>query len=916
MACDPVDVISSTELSNLKLDIATIDDVIESSLDTTTTKDGKVINTLLGQLKLLGYQAPIAYAGSIVFGTSDNTKTVEEASVVYAPLPSALPFTTSGTFIGDDDARFFVVQGVTPDTFGDLGVRQFATRTAAIAANSQLSIGDIVQTSGLSSVGDGAAGLYDVVASGTGTDDGGKYIDSITPLAYQLRLNSSVINGLHWGVKGGGATNNSVTLKAAIDYAYTLVQTDVGLPGGVSVDAVPEVWLPTDEYLINTAMSIGSNSALALGSDVKASFTGSGASPANGFITGTACRNLTVRNMNFENFTTVFAVSSSNADSSEYIFDHCGAGDVDIFIDSNSHVTSRSTICTFNDCKFIAGITQLTVVYFDQLNFKNCWFQTDNAQRNYIWANSNINVDGCMFVPGGLGQTSRTWFYWTNDDGAAGVTAEQTRNINISNSRFSNEGGVPTGIVADFPVKDSTSSTPGILIENCNINGFRTTAGDYDIGNSESGFIYLLQYPASINVKACTFYSFGDTGGKLVAKRDSLLVSAAPDQFNIWLDESSYSGIQRTIGANSGYSMGSLATFTNNPDSFVYKDILENGHLNVNDAVNGYVTIVDFNSIVGQTVTLTGAGITGSPVTYTEGVDFVDTTGNDETATSLAAAITATTGVSATASGAVVTIVPDGDRNGYLTIVDYTSIAGNTVTLTGTGITGSPVTYTEGVDFFDTTGNDETATSLAAAITSTAGVSASASGAVVTITPDNGSAITDLTSNAGADITVQKAYVITDLTTNAGADITVQNPYGIVKSTFNVTTNYSTFNHLPVSFWLILSGLADATRARTQEAGTSIYACTLNGIVSSGNKSRLSSTLVHEDASGYGTNSSTSLLSLHFGTAETGISTATVATNFDVTVTWGSGADGGIGTGTARIIPMMQFHNRNSGQPF
>lgn len=112
-ACDPATTISSTDLSDLKKDITTIDTVVESSLDTTTTKDGKVINTLSGQLKLLGFIPPLVYAGGIVFTTSDTTKTVVEAGVVYYPDPAALPFTTSGTFIGDDDARFFVVQGLT-----------------------------------------------------------------------------------------------------------------------------------------------------------------------------------------------------------------------------------------------------------------------------------------------------------------------------------------------------------------------------------------------------------------------------------------------------------------------------------------------------------------------------------------------------------------------------------------------------------------------------------------------------------------------------------------------------------------------------------------------------------------------------------------------------------------------------------
>ena len=110
MACSPEEVITSAELTGLKSDIETIDAVVESSLDTTTTKSGTGVNTLKGQLKLLGYEPPIAYVSSILFTVNDNIKTVEEVDIVYAPLPSALPFTTSGVFIGDDDSRFFVIQ--------------------------------------------------------------------------------------------------------------------------------------------------------------------------------------------------------------------------------------------------------------------------------------------------------------------------------------------------------------------------------------------------------------------------------------------------------------------------------------------------------------------------------------------------------------------------------------------------------------------------------------------------------------------------------------------------------------------------------------------------------------------------------------------------------------------------------------
>lgn len=121
MSCDPNEVITSAELTGLKADIVTIDDVVESQLDATETKSGVGINTLRGQLKLLGYEPPVTYAGGIIFTVNDNTNTVDESGIVYAPLPSALPFTTSGTFTGDDDARFFVIQQGQNKTIIDYG---------------------------------------------------------------------------------------------------------------------------------------------------------------------------------------------------------------------------------------------------------------------------------------------------------------------------------------------------------------------------------------------------------------------------------------------------------------------------------------------------------------------------------------------------------------------------------------------------------------------------------------------------------------------------------------------------------------------------------------------------------------------------------------------------------------------------
>lgn len=81
-----------------------------------------------------------------------------------------------------------------------------------------------------------------------------------------------------------------------------------------------------------------------------------------------------------------------------------------------------------------------------------------------------------------------------------------------------------------------------------------------------------------------------------------------------------------------------------------------------------------------------------------------------------------------------------------VTIVDYTALSGDTVTL---GVNGSDTTKTEGATWTAATSNDATATSLASDLNGIAGVSAVAVSAVVTVTIENGNNISNLdTSDA------------------------------------------------------------------------------------------------------------------------------------------------------------------------
>lgn len=158
MACDPATTITSAELTGLNSDIQTIDTVVESSLDTTTTKNGKTINTLLGQLKELGYLPPVTYAGAIVFGSSDNTKTIDRNGIIYAPKPSELPFTTSGTWAADDENKFFVIQSVTLTS--DQSYTNTKDTVADMVAATDIVAGQRVVTKGYYAPGDGGGASY------------------------------------------------------------------------------------------------------------------------------------------------------------------------------------------------------------------------------------------------------------------------------------------------------------------------------------------------------------------------------------------------------------------------------------------------------------------------------------------------------------------------------------------------------------------------------------------------------------------------------------------------------------------------------------------------------------------------------------------------------------------------------------
>lgn len=123
----------------------------------------------------------------------------------------------------DTDKKTLVVHdGATPGGFPIDRDAQF-NNVAAMAADSTLSVGRTVRTLGYLSAGDGGGGLYQIVAAGTGTDDGGSYIDLPgSGLQAKAIWDDHVVVAERFGCVNG--VECSAQLEAAATFAATVMR--------------------------------------------------------------------------------------------------------------------------------------------------------------------------------------------------------------------------------------------------------------------------------------------------------------------------------------------------------------------------------------------------------------------------------------------------------------------------------------------------------------------------------------------------------------------------------------------------------------------------------------------------------------------------------------------------------------------
>lgn len=214
-----------TDIEDSKAAMDDIQSFTYSNVDSFIDAKGVPRDTVTGRLKKMGYESPIPYTGSIVFSANDNTKTIEKDGVIYAPLPSSLPFTTTSWF--NDESKFFVVQGLTNDDIINDITQEYTFQSVSA-----------FQASGLTFPDGKTIILVDRDAkftkiTGTGTANGFNIIaSSVSNQSLQLNV-GIIINAKQWGCVADGIADDTLVRTNFIEYVKAANNVVGYFPAGI-----------------------------------------------------------------------------------------------------------------------------------------------------------------------------------------------------------------------------------------------------------------------------------------------------------------------------------------------------------------------------------------------------------------------------------------------------------------------------------------------------------------------------------------------------------------------------------------------------------------------------------------------------------------------------------------------------------
>lgn len=199
--------ITVTDLDNAKLDVNTIADIANGTGVSVVDRLGATRLTANEAVRQMGYQVPVTYATSLVMSTL--TQTVDYLGVVYAPLPTMIPFTTSGTF---ETTKFYVIQN-------NEIVKKYNTYADILASGGAIVDGAIAETSGYNANGDGGGNSFYYSTASTATHNAGTVIKptAVIGAGRWLAVDTSHITPEVFGSYGNGETNDYLALQGALN---------------------------------------------------------------------------------------------------------------------------------------------------------------------------------------------------------------------------------------------------------------------------------------------------------------------------------------------------------------------------------------------------------------------------------------------------------------------------------------------------------------------------------------------------------------------------------------------------------------------------------------------------------------------------------------------------------------------------
>lgn len=227
--------IPSTNVDDFKANIQDFD-AMANGTGVYTDRFGKERLTLDAFMAANGFEVPVAFASGIA--VSRTTQTVTYNGNTYHALPSALPFTTTGTF---NSAQWVLLRQNADNVTS-------ATLTIAGFSASALLDGAWIHFAGRDTVGDGMGGMFRYSASSTATANGGTVIAPAGG-GRLLREDIRVVTPQMFGGVADSVTDCYAAIQAAVDYLSSigggavffqrgtyLCNTPILLPKGVRID--------------------------------------------------------------------------------------------------------------------------------------------------------------------------------------------------------------------------------------------------------------------------------------------------------------------------------------------------------------------------------------------------------------------------------------------------------------------------------------------------------------------------------------------------------------------------------------------------------------------------------------------------------------------------------------------------------